>query len=37
VALCPPQPPHAGRTQTRAAVVGSQRLTARAMARPSSP
>jgi hypothetical protein len=28
VPLCPPQTPHAARTQTRAAVVGSQRLTA---------
>jgi hypothetical protein len=26
--LCPPQIPHAARTRTRAAVVGSQRLTA---------
>jgi hypothetical protein len=26
--LCPPQTPHAARTQTRAAAVGSQRLTA---------
>jgi hypothetical protein len=28
VALCPPQTPHAARTRTRAAAVGSQRLTA---------
>jgi hypothetical protein len=28
VPLCPPQTPHAARTQTRAAVVGRQRLTA---------
>jgi hypothetical protein len=27
VPLCPPQTPHTARTQTRAAVVGSQRLT----------
>jgi hypothetical protein len=26
--LCPPHTPHAARTQTRAATVGSQRLTA---------
>jgi hypothetical protein len=26
--LCPPQTPHAARTQTRIAAVGSQRLTA---------
>jgi hypothetical protein len=26
--LCPPQAPHAARTRTRAAAVGSQRLTA---------
>jgi hypothetical protein len=26
--LCPPQNPHAARTRTRAAAVGSQRLTA---------
>jgi hypothetical protein len=26
--LCPPQTPHAVRTRTRAAAVGSQRLTA---------
>jgi hypothetical protein len=28
VPLCPPQTAHAARTRTRAAVVGSQRLTA---------
>jgi hypothetical protein len=28
VPLCPPQIPHAARTRTRAAAVGSQRLTA---------
>jgi hypothetical protein len=28
VTLCPPQTPHAARTRTRAAAVGSQRLTA---------
>jgi hypothetical protein len=28
VLLCPPQTPYAARTRTRAAVVGSQRLTA---------
>jgi hypothetical protein len=28
VPLCPPQSPHAARTRTRAAAVGSQRLTA---------
>jgi hypothetical protein len=28
VPLCPPQTPHAVRTRTRAATVGSQRLTA---------
>jgi hypothetical protein len=28
VPLCPPQTPHATRTLTRAAAVGSQRLTA---------
>jgi hypothetical protein len=28
VPLCPPQTPHAPRTRTRAAAVGSQRLTA---------
>jgi hypothetical protein len=27
VSLCPPQTPHAARTRTRAAAVGSQRLT----------
>jgi hypothetical protein len=27
VPLCPPQNPHAARTRTRAAAVGSQRLT----------
>jgi hypothetical protein len=32
--LCPPQTPHAVRTRTRAAAVGSQRLTAYATARP---
>jgi hypothetical protein len=36
VPLCPPQTPHAARTRTRAAAVGSQRLTASATARPSS-
>jgi hypothetical protein len=34
VPLCPPQTPHAARTRTRAAAVGSQRLTAWATARP---
>jgi hypothetical protein len=34
VPLCPPQTPHAGRTRSRAAAVGSQRLTAWATARP---
>jgi hypothetical protein len=34
VSLCPPQSPHAARTRTRAAVLGSQRLTAWAAARP---
>jgi hypothetical protein len=34
VQLCPPQTPHAARTRTRAAAVGSQRLTAWATARP---
>jgi hypothetical protein len=34
VPLCPPQTPHATRTRTRAAAVGSQRLTAWATARP---
>jgi hypothetical protein len=33
VLLCPPQTPHAARTRTRAAAVGSQRLTASATAR----
>jgi hypothetical protein len=33
VTLCPPQTPHAARTRTRAAAVGSQRLTACATAR----
>jgi hypothetical protein len=28
VPVCPPQIPHAARTRTRAAAVGSQRLTA---------
>jgi hypothetical protein len=28
MSLCPPQSPHATRTRTRAATVGSQRLTA---------
>jgi hypothetical protein len=28
VPLCPPQTPHTARTRTRAAAVGSQRLTA---------
>jgi hypothetical protein len=32
--LCPPQTPHAARMRTRAAAVGSQRLTAWAAARP---
>jgi hypothetical protein len=35
VPLCPPQTPHAVRTRTRTAAVGSQRLTASATARPS--
>jgi hypothetical protein len=35
VPLCPPQIPHAARTRTRAAAVGSQRLTAWATAQPS--
>jgi hypothetical protein len=35
VSLCPPQNPHGARTRTRAALVGSQRLTAWATARPS--
>jgi hypothetical protein len=34
IPLCPPQTPHACRTQTRAAAVGSQRLTSWATARP---
>jgi hypothetical protein len=34
VPLCPLQTSHAARTRTRAAAVGSQRLTARATARP---
>jgi hypothetical protein len=34
VPLCPPQSPHAARTRTRAAAMGSNRITARAMARP---
>jgi tetrahydromethanopterin S-methyltransferase subunit G len=34
VPLCPPQTPHAARTRTRSAAVGSQRLTAWATARP---
>jgi hypothetical protein len=34
VPLCPLQNPHAARTRTRAAAVGSQRLTASATARP---
>jgi hypothetical protein len=34
VPLCPPQTPHAARARTRAAAVGSQRLTAWATARP---
>jgi hypothetical protein len=34
VPLCPPQTPHATRMRTRAAAVGSQRLTAWTMARP---
>jgi hypothetical protein len=34
--LCPPQTPHAARTPTRAAAVGSQRLTSWATARPSN-
>jgi hypothetical protein len=33
--LCPPQTPHGARTQTRAAAVRSQRITARATARSS--
>jgi hypothetical protein len=35
VPLCPPQIPHTARMRTRAAAVGSQRLTAWAMARPN--
>jgi hypothetical protein len=34
VPLCPLQTPHAARTRTRAAAMGSQRLTAWATARP---
>jgi hypothetical protein len=34
VPLCPPQTPHAAQTRTRAAAVGSQRLTTSATARP---
>jgi hypothetical protein len=34
--LCPPQIPHAARTRSRSAAVGSQRLTALATARPLS-
>jgi hypothetical protein len=34
VPLCPPQTPHAARTRTRAAAVGSQRLTASGTALP---
>jgi hypothetical protein len=34
VPLCPPQTPHAARTRTRAAAVGSQKLTASSTARP---
>jgi hypothetical protein len=34
VPLCPPQTPHASQTRTRAAAVGSQRLTAWATAGP---
>jgi hypothetical protein len=37
VPLCPPQTPHGARTGTRAAAVGSQRLTAWATARPMEP
>jgi hypothetical protein len=36
VLLCPPQTPHAARTWTRSAAVGSQWLTAWAMALLSS-
>jgi hypothetical protein len=32
--LCPPQTPHAARTRTRAAAVGSQRITASATTLP---
>jgi hypothetical protein len=35
VPLCSPQTPHAARTPTRAAAVGSQRLTASVTARPN--
>jgi hypothetical protein len=35
VPLCPPQTPHAARTRTRAAAVGSQHPTAWATARPT--
>jgi hypothetical protein len=35
VPLCPPQTPHAVRMRTRAAAVGSQRLTACATTRPT--
>jgi hypothetical protein len=35
--LCPPQSPHAARTRTQAAAVGSQRLTALATAPPCPP
>jgi hypothetical protein len=35
VPLCPPQSPYAARRRTRAAAVGSQRLTALATARPN--
>jgi hypothetical protein len=34
VPLCPPQTSHAARNRTRAAAVGSQRLTDRDTARP---
>jgi hypothetical protein len=34
--LCPPQTPNAAWTRTRAAAVGSQRLTASATARPNN-
>jgi hypothetical protein len=34
VPLCPPQTPQAAQTQTQAATVGSQQLTASAMAWP---